>query len=467
MESSGTTYEKEFNLNTLLFHILVKWRIIIVSCVLFMVILGIYKFNSEIGYINNPEAMKINDKANQEAITAYKEDRDELVSDIEKLEVKIDRQKEYNDNSILMKLDPYNVYKATGSYYITSENGNSTAQNHDTNLRKSIIKAYENLVVNGDMCKYISDRLSFNLDKKYLMELITVTADYDSNTLFIQVLFNEEDKCNELFGLVTDYIDGLKSNIIETITDYEITEMNISHQTVIDINYDSIQSSNINALQGYKDRLLKNNNTLKAFPAPPNTLVTIKTLIRDTLVFMAIGFLLGGFAAVAFIIFMNMISDKVIDFKDLYFRFNLRILGSINKPHKKRIFRSVDRLIAKIIGGNKQPGDDEAVKIITMNVKAICELNNIVKGNILVTGTISSEKIRKVQQLLAANLKEPAYQFVSSDNISYNADTIEQMKNCDAVIITEEAGSSSFTEISKQMVYLNNYEKTILGVILM
>ena len=124
----------EIDLLDLMFYCLEKWRVIVISILIFAIAMGGYKFRGTVKenqskqqeiLLSEAEKKKNEEILNIEA-DQQTEERDEEVDiqsvksyeqAIKKSESILQRQEDYLERSIIMNLDPYHISTGTLSYY--------------------------------------------------------------------------------------------------------------------------------------------------------------------------------------------------------------------------------------------------------------------------------------------------------------------------------------------------------------
>jgi capsular polysaccharide biosynthesis protein len=468
MEKYQENYEKEIDLKDLFVKLSHGWRMILIFSIICSILLGGYKYLSGMHSVNDSTIIKNQDESYHTALTIYETSKEALENDVDKITTSIERQKLYNENSELMNMDPFDEKLAAKSFYVSTDYKimpEMTYQNVD--ITKSVIQAYLSAIHYGDMYKYIKNELDYDIELKFLKELITVEADYDTNMINLKVIHSDTNKCEEIFAIVLEYVDQVKANITNSVGAHTLTGIDESIQSVVDLNLDATQKNNLLLITNYENSLTEKQNALKALVAPAKTVTTKSMVIKSAIKYSILGFVLGVFLVAGILLFSYITSDRLQNSKELRPRYNIRILGLIEKNNKKRLFGFIDRWINRLEGkSDHKLSEDEAIQRVAANLKAICELNNITGGDIIITGTINPNRISEICEKVRQKLQGTSHQLLSGANISYSASTIDQMKNSNAVVIVEEIGISTYTEITKQLECINDLGKNVIGAIL-
>ena len=164
----------------LCFFILHGWKWIVAAIVALAFVFGLAQ-----GVANN------NPVASEESITA--------------LDARIATQVAYLENSILMQLDPYNVYEATANLHIT-QNGASIEHNADSLEIANYICAYYYTALNNNAL-YVHLTDVTEVMPNFLKELITLDNS-SSPILTIKVCHTSAEQADILLQEILDYVQG-------------------------------------------------------------------------------------------------------------------------------------------------------------------------------------------------------------------------------------------------------------------
>ena len=115
------TYEREIDLIQLIKTMLKKIWIMIAAGVVGAVLLGAYKVIPMMQNLNNPEVIEKQEEEYVDKLKEYEKDKKQLEKEIENLNTSIERQEEYNEKSVLMQLNPFDVQVGVVQYYIDTD----------------------------------------------------------------------------------------------------------------------------------------------------------------------------------------------------------------------------------------------------------------------------------------------------------------------------------------------------------
>ena len=205
--------ESEISLLDLLYHILRRWRSIVLFAVLFCALLGGFKLAKGIRALGSTD-LKDEQKNYESQLKGYTISKEHLENQIKELTESIQDKEDYYDHSVLMKLDPKQAYKGTVTFVVTDAGEvPSVDENRDLSLaidRKmnSVLGSYVALIQNGTILRDVQNELSSKLDQKYLAELIYTQVDYQSKLLHITVVGADKQQVQSISDAIVQGIQN-------------------------------------------------------------------------------------------------------------------------------------------------------------------------------------------------------------------------------------------------------------------
>jgi capsular polysaccharide biosynthesis protein len=469
--NNDNNYVREITLKELFFIVMHGWRNIIATALIFGIIFGSYKSLTGFRTLKDEATLKNLENSYQTSLSTYETNKTSLEKEIDNIKTSLDRQQEYNDKSILMQINPFNKQKASISFYVDTNYKimpNLIYQN--TDITNMVIRSYLSIAQDGELFNYILNHLSYDIERRYLKEIVTVTEDYDNHMIFVEVVHSDNELCKEIYSLVRECFEQAKDSINEIVGEHTLSVVAESSQAVVDFNLEQIQKTNLQTVTDLENALVEKQKSLEILKAPIKTTINNTTIIKSIIKFIILGGIIGIFFAMVLLTFIFIMSDKLTSGNEIRNRFKLKLLGVINYNNKKRIFNFIDKWLNSLEGvSNNNLNKEEALKLICANLKAsINNENEKLKSNynIVMTGTIKKEEIEKLTKDIYSNLAKDGYQIHCGENLCYSAETTEKIATCDAVIIIEKVGQSTYTEIVKMLANINDLEQKVIGSII-
>lgn len=318
-------YEREIDLVQLVKYL---WKHVWVMCIGAIVGL-VLVFGLQMLTQTDSESSEDNQEltAFEKEMKEYEEDYAQLEMEISNLEKSIEEQIAYNNNSILMKINPYDKKSVTGQFYIDSEYQimpELTYQN--TDITASVARAYQALATTGELAEYINEHLAEPIKDRYLNELISLSYSGDS-VLEVKVVHTDIESAREIYNLIIEYMNQKKGDFQKNIGNYTITLLNEAESASVDLMLKESQVANLDTINTLKETLTTKQDSFGALVMPTQG-VSLKLPV--------IGAILGGFGVMAVLVVLFLINTTLKTEQDIALVLDVPILGNIPAIENKK-----------------------------------------------------------------------------------------------------------------------------------
>ena len=257
----------------------------------------------------------------------YEDNYAQLEMEIANLEKSIEEQIAYNNNSILMKINPYDKKSVAGQFYIDSNYQimpELTYQN--TDITTSVARAYQSLASTGELAKYINEHLEKPIKERYLNELISLSYSGDS-VLDVRVVHTDIDSAREVYNLIIDYMNQKKGEFEKNIGSYTITLLNESESASVDLGLKESQVANLDTINVLRETLTTKEESFDTLVMPTQG-ISLKLPV--------IGAILGGFVVAAVFVVLFLIDTTLKTEQDIALVLDIPVLGNIPAMEEKK-----------------------------------------------------------------------------------------------------------------------------------
>lgn len=464
-------YEREINLKDLLFHILYRWRSILVIGCIFCLLLGGYRMAKNLTTpLSEPKSEE--DYAQELAmydlaVSQYELKQTIYNQAIETYEKWLEQQNTYMEKSILMHTDPYNKPVATASFFVRLDDSEWDRLPSNENLSfdptNSVIQAYASnfsSVIDWEPLAKLT-----GIDSIYLWELIGVSPDYGTDTITITVVYSDADTAQKILEEITRQMLDRQQTVADNVAAHTITMLSQSLACMIDNSLANSQKSNADAINTYEQYIIDNQNALAALEEPekpeepkePEAVSATSGLIK----YLVLGVFMGIFLSAGFYGVRYLFSNVVRTDRELKERFGFQLLGAFSAPDRKGFFSFIDRLLERMEGIRVKPANAVVCQCIAANITNLAKD----KKNLLLTGTVSAEELDSLAKNVAPDLKDIKLQVM--DNMNRNPETIKQLTQCDGVILVEKRNVSKYDEIQVEQELTMAMEIPVVGYIML
>jgi len=453
----NTNYEQALDLRDMLFHVLYRWRSCLCIALVCAVLLGAYQYIS-LMIIHNEGKLTLEELQYEIDLQKYYDDLDNYRTNIDNYTDLLNDRMVYKENSILMKIDPQNEWIMTRRYYVE--------------LDKAVLEALpENSI--QDPADYVASvyaaTLKVGLDeaemevllgtgrRQYIDELVSVGADYSTNSFTIQIVANSEETVRSAMEY---FVDRLEKETIKR------AQAVAAHSLVL-VSEDIISRTNTELanrqeelgrqIAGYQEAIRVNKENMnkledKKEPRAPGTHVKK---------FAAIGFIIGGILMAGIYLILYLASGKLHNAKDVSGRFNLPLYGEFPHSRAKHPEKGIDKwlLNKEFAHVTRDHG------IITQGIAALLR-ENLSGKNVLMVSTLSGDRLNGVCEAL----KKYASNYVNIEaaaDLRVDSEAVLRAAGAEAVIVVEEKDVSRTNGIEKEAEILSVGGANVVGCIVL
>lgn len=469
------------DLRVLMWEILRKWHIVLISCVIFAVLLGAYGFhkskvqNAEVSTGSLSSELKPAEVAKVNAVVSVQK--------------RIDEKVEYEKNSIYMSLNAYDVDIARTDFILNSNSNN-----------KYIRQLYLTYIFDGELFNKISKEYKGDIDPENLSELVTfmttsgrtnLNDDSESNfdkgndlnrVISVKIFGKDKKQCEELQSLLVKNVKLYEKEIQKKYSGHSIEEVSSSPYKAVDMDiantkssYDSQLYSLYNEYQTLYNALSETQIALfdklistggedvtetgtektgqdgtSPVPAPAPQAATGGKI---SLKYIAIGILAGGFISVVAIVLLTMFNGKIFVQRQITDRGLSRVFGTFGRNKNN---------IASLVLGDIGTDKTSQLDIIVAKVSVYCKKNGFDGLTIIDNCTTGSgkQRMKQVTDAIQKNGIKCSKVTLAGGDSKYTG-----LCDKDNVVIIEELGQGTLKALEYMFMQLRDLESKVCGVI--
>ena len=459
----------ELTLKDLFAVVLKKWRLLLACMLICGLLLGGYRLYSVSKTLPGAEETAKARKTHEQELEQFGRKQAGMELELEQLNEKLEHAYEYNENSLLLRVDPYHVTTGRLSFAIAIEAevvsyGNEDGRmigmlNMDDLMLKRIAGQY---VVQGETASINSlmEGTEYeDYDERYLKELVSIDCNQQGIVTIEAYSVDNVDGlgvAEEMFR----FLNKNQSTVASTTCEHELVLLGKTTSTVVDQNILNIQSTNEQQPAVLTDSIAAKQAELDGMtepeePKPASMLTAVKSGVKYGVLGVAVGLCIG--AVLAFLLFT--MNGRLQSAAQLTQGFKLRFLGSLEQGKPRR---GLDALADRIAGESAPLPGDEAAALILANLN---EFGKEAK-RILLTGSLPQPRLEEAAALLNAGLNENGVTVLAGGSVLGHAETVRMLAEADAVILMEARRKSRLDDIGGQVARLRESEKEIIGVMI-
>lgn len=484
---SYNAQEMELNLADMLWAIIMKWRAVVICAVLFAVLAG------GLSYIRSGKQIEAAKQATEQKIQLEGEALDNAMDYLSYWEL-YRKQKEYNENSLMMQLDANGFYKTVLAYYVDNLFAVEYPQVEKKNNISAFINQYISCFENDEFYDKLPDIGNNQNKKAYYSEVIDLNNSYggekmtpsDDNLLIIAIYSDSEESGLAIAEMIDVAIREKKAEVTGLLGEHQVTL--VRNECIFTADTDLLSYQHLNYVAQNTQRV--NMSTLK------------KDLTKEELAFISqemkeeressaetagesgqaeaelqnaspsiskklvvVGFVAGAVLAIGILALGYLFRARLgmrDDFEQLY---GIKLLGNVvYEDKRKKLFGFIDRLLIKLRDHRKHYfKEEEACGMIAAGVRIAAVKAGV--DAIFVTGTNLEGKGKDFIEKLSELLKKDNITILSGNSILYDASALERMAETGYVVFVEEAGKSLYDEIKSEIETCQYHKVEMIGAV--
>ena len=406
---------------------------------------------------NSPE--KIEERY-QKAMKSYEENKAGLEEQLSCAEDQLESQREYNENSLLMKIDPYSKAVTTVNLAITDVDEGAFQQifrRESTPIDFIISKIQSQYVIlwnSLDLQTALKDAAYKDVQDKYLQEVASMSR-MDGGGLTLTAVAASETASKQLADAAYACLQENRAVISEGSYPHDFTILSRVTKVLIDQDLENTQQSNLDKIETYEsdiESLTKKLNDLKeperetAFSASAIAKSIVKFMLRGA----AAGLLLGLTLVMASYILRNRAETS----RQLAQRLSIHFLGSTAKPGGLW-----NRLADRMLGERLWPDEAQALAYIAASARALLPES----GGVLLASTLplAEERVQPILKALADQGR--TVRFVAGAGGS--PETAGALRACGCVVLAEQAGATRWDDVTELAALAKSLGKPVSGFV--
>ena len=447
-------YEQEIDFRDLFFHLLYRWRSILVAALIGAILLGTYQFfNLKLTH----EAGKLT-KAEKKWEVDLQEFRDSLRNARNNVKTYTNLIKEKNDylnESVYMQLDAQNEWYAYKRYYIKVDQAvlDALPESVQEDPADRVISAYTATLMSGLDPEEMQALLGTS-KREYIDELVGIGGDAVSNTIIVSVIGDTQENVVRQLDYFDNRLNTVSAAKAQAVEAHTLTLMDEDVRSRIDgglsAKQDEINKQILDWQEALKEqRELLNDLEDKEEPKKP---VGIKK-------FAAIGFIVGAFLLAAIYAVKYIMSGVLHSGSELSERYSLPVYGEFAKSRARRPGKGLDKLFEKWEFVHAR---NDAV--VTDEIAAMLRERHEGK-RVLLTGTVSQDKLREFGQRLQPKLAD-AVKLDTEGNFLAGGVAASRASKADAVVLVEEKHASRLQGVEREAEMLVMGSANVTGCVI-
>ncbi len=474
----GNDDEMEIDLVQLLLLCIRKWKTIIVVALIFACLLG--GFKGLRGIMSNKDGAAVE----QEVETDTKVDNYEVLKGLYEARIddyknQIEKNDEYESESVLINLNPNSYYSAFITYYVNTDYKIMPDKTYqDTDHTADVINAYSYFLHSDSCISDVKSKTKDSLDIKYLEELINVKS--DGNIINIEVVADTEDRATKIADALIDEMASYKAEVDSKVFPHTIDMLQYSKAVETSRSEDTVNSTPNSANSSsyvvdrqkvYTNRKADIDNNISSLYSKLNGLsepsddtgvtASLRSVAKSCIKYGVLGAVLGAFVAMGCIVLKAIFESKIVNASEISYNYGLLVLGDYKS--KDGSGKLAD-LLHKMSYGDASISKDDFMSILAANIKTYVRSSKDANiTDISLVGAIASDTLRDMAD--AVNNINGDKLVSAVGNVFTDSRAISAISDKKHVIVAVDRNTSN-NSLKEMLNKFNTLNKTVVGAVL-
>lgn len=438
-----------------------KGRLCICLAVIFGLLLGGLGVSKKISDMNSPKNTpeKVEEHY-QEKVDEYHRKHAELQSNYTHKKNQLAAAIEYQQNSLLCKIDPSDKIVAQSVLSVTNIAKKATSLkdisldslNQTTEL--DILSHYDTMWVNADL----KESLKIDVLDTYLREVITLTIK-DEILLKVTAVASTEDEAKTLHDAALKFLQNQTDIISDTYCSHDLVVLSTSIKASTD--YEATEPSPQQKIQktiiDLQNQIIEAENELKDLTEPPlETPINIVNIIVNFVLQFVLGGIIGVIIGAVFVIVQYLFGSRLTHITCVEQQFPNCFAISLSLS-KNWFERTANKLLGERVWKTQEQSLaylQEALKVRFTDKDTVALVTTLSSAN-------ECDEFVQIKQLL----EQCGCRVVVADNAYYNSEAIRAMSEADKVVMIEQYNNSKTNEIEATLALVAERGKALESLV--
>lgn len=458
-------YEKAINLKDMLYRVLLKWRRIVVGAIIIAILAGLYRFATTFMVVLDPDRLKDAEERYNIVLNDYNAKGEQLKTQINNLRDNSKNQKNYNEKSVIMKIDPLNKWIGSVEIYIDSKyqiDPSLSYQNIDKTNR--LISAYSRYLTGGELYREIVEKSTIVDEIRFLTEILTISVDPLSSSITIQCIGKSEADVKEILDLTKAGMNNKSPSIATAIGDHNCEVLMESMYTTIDLEMDTRQKQNIQSINDYDIKIGEISEELSKLNKEPKPKAEfgVEYSVKESIKFVIFGGIVGILVMVIIYAAKYAVSSTVKTDEE-WELLGIHVLAKIREERSKKKFLNIlDEWLDKKFSGISNKVDlPNQCRLAANNLSAVLKEKELKEG--ILIGDLPTDLTTNIIDNM--NKADNAQKFKYAGDILSDPEAAGMLNDVTDVVLIGKNGKTSIDIIQKERTLLEAWGKEVIGVV--
>ena len=378
----------------------------------------------------------------------------------------LEQAQDYAENSLLGKLNAYNVWTAQADVYVDAADASRTA---------ALLTAYSNQLTSGDALEQAAEAV--NLQARYLTGVIaaepqvsgTETVTY-SGVLTLRAYAADQVRAQAMLDAMLGQLNRLHDSISAAVGSHGVRVISTGISQGVSMELRAAQQENNADIQELQSQLVELQSAQQTLDDNWNSTKSDWKNISEPVLgggaaasvakYLLIGFLLGGVLACGVVVVKFLLDGMVYSASELNRSTGLPVLGALASDRTKK----AGKLDAKLYQMEGRPDGSADAEMLCLMAQTIRSRAPEAK-NILVTGDLPADQLEALAAALQATEPLRGQSVTAAESILKAAATVPHVVAADAIVLAADCTVTRTDAVREQNEKIVRLGKQILGCI--
>lgn len=380
-----------------------------------------------------------------------------LETAIEHTQKDLENQQNYNRDSLIMRIDPYNKHTTTMLFAISGVDASSvgdsfTALETPVSYMTSRILAQYLSIWNGkDLADFATGTQYEGTHNKYLGEIIRLTLD-EGGVMKLNIIGVSKEDNEKVANAVYAFLLDSKKLVEQASYTHSITILSDLITSVsVDLDLERLQMQNLDQLEEHNMKVVEYQKSLLNLKAPSYSGGTKGIVIKT-----AVGALVGLALACLWLVGKQLVRPRITGERNLAAVLGAPCFGILYRQESL-----LGKMARKLLKDRKWSSPEQALSYIRESAAAYLPG----ESRVAVISTLA-EVEEKDQEALVCNLGVNGCRIQLGLDAMHNPEAVAAMRQCDGIVLAERAYTTEAEKLAEVAELAKTMDKPIRGFVL-
>ncbi|MEN6471878.1 MAG: hypothetical protein ABFC62_10475 [Clostridiaceae bacterium] len=443
---------------------------LLVLAAAFALLLGGYRVYSDIKSLPDETAIEKAQELDRLEQQQYESKREMLSEEIRQLEQKSEQANNYNENSLLMRIDPYNKEVAKLTFSVNADIAAlaqdipeswqiPTSVDLKADRENRIVSQYLILANGVSLSDLMVGTEYSKVGAQYLKELVCI-SEQAQGMVTIEAYTTEHLSGERLARGIYEYCLSKQASIAAIAGAHSLELVDAGSMVEIDLLLVDEQLLAQTRPADIAAQLADKTKELEELVEPAAlTLATPSAAIKGGVKYAILGAIVGLCIGAVIAFLVETMGTNFKGGMALSQALSSRYLGNLHAYKQKK---GLDAWADKLTDADifKAVAAEDRLPLLAVNIKVAAEDKRV----LLITGLRAQGELESLINDLAPYLGNE-YRLVAATNLLINAQAIQKLKDIEGVVIVEGAKTANVERVIKVKQYLDEVKATLIGVV--